>query len=514
MAENDIRLDVKAARTPGKPALIMGDTGEVVSFAQLNAGANAFARMLAGHGLTKGDRYSLLIENRPELLEAVWAGERSGLYYTALPTHLSAGEIAYIIQDSGAKLFVTTSRSEALLTELRALLPDDLPCYSVEIQPAGYRPLSEGLAEHADTPMLPEATGRDLLYSSGTTGKPKGVLMPQIEAPYGSPKPFHTIFGKRYELDVDTVYLSPAPLYHAAPLRMTIAVIGLGGTAVVMSKFDPEKALALIERYQITHSQWVPTMFIRMLDLPNEMRARYDVSSMRCAIHAAAPCPVHVKRAMIDWWGPVIEEYYASTEGAGVCVVNSEEWLAHPGTVGRAVRGALHITDDNADDLPVGEVGDVYFETEAKFEYLNDPGKTASITNKHGWITLGDVGYMDGDGYLYLTDRKSFMIISGGVNIYPQETENVLLTHPNVADVAVIGVPNSEMGEEVKAVVVLRDAAVASAEDLIAFCRQSLSPVKCPRSVDFIDALPRSDTGKLLKAKLKDAYWKDHAARI
>jgi long-chain acyl-CoA synthetase len=354
-----------------------------------------------------------------------------------------------------------------------------------------------------------------MLYSSGTTGRPKGVLgvLPRTEitTKNGVGVLSELLFG----VNQDTMYLSPAPLYHAAPLRFNLAVGFLGGTTVIMEHFDAEEFLRLVERYNITHSQLVPTMFVRMLKLPEDVRKRYDVSSLKTAIHAAAPCPVPVKRQMIEWWGPVIHEYYAGTEGNGFVYCNSDMWLAHPGTVGTAIQGKVHICDEDGNVLPTGESGTVFFESQTQFEYHNDPEKTKASRDPkgRGWSTLGDVGYLDEDGFLYLTDRKAFMIISGGVNIYPQESENVLINHPRVVDVAVFGVPNDEFGEEVKAVV-QPDAMPANDEEakalereLIAYCRSHLADLKCPRSVDFRPELPRHPTGKLYKRLLKDEYW-------
>jgi acyl-CoA synthetase (AMP-forming)/AMP-acid ligase II len=354
-----------------------------------------------------------------------------------------------------------------------------------------------------------------MLYSSGTTGRPKGVKVPLPEQPLGTPSGvtllLQMVFGGREGM----VYLSPAPLYHAAPLRFGMAVHRLGGTLVVMEHFDAEQYLALVERHRVTHTQLVPTMFVRMLKLPPEVRARHDLSSLEVAIHAAAPCPIPVKQQMIEWWGPVIHEYYAGTEGNGFVYCNSEQWLAHPGTVGAPLGCTIHILGDDGVERPAGESGTVYFAGGAEFEYHNDPEKTADSRNEQGWSTLGDVGYLDGDGFLHLTDRKAYMIITGGVNVYPQEAENVLVTHPAVADVAVFGVPNDEFGEEVKAVVqpavmpANDEEAAALARELIAFCRDQLADVKCPRSVDFRAELPRHPTGKLYKRLLKDEYWSE-----
>jgi long-chain acyl-CoA synthetase len=316
------------------------------------------------------------------------------------------------------------------------------------------------------------------------------------------------------------VYLSPAPIYHAAPLGFSIATTALGGTVVMMRHFDPLEALAAIERHRITHSQWVPTMFSRMLKLPEEDRNRFDLSSHKVAIHAAAPCPRPVKEAMFEWWGPIIHEYYGGSELNGLTYVGPQDWLAHPGTVGRAVLGVLHICDDDGNELPPGHPGLVYFEQEKRpFHYHKDEQQTRSSQHPDhpNWTALGDVGYVDEEGFLYLTDRATFMIISGGVNIYPREIEDVLVMHPAVDDVAVIGVPNPDMGEEVKAIVQLvpgREGTPELADELIAFARERLTHYKCPKSVDFDPQLPRLPTGKLYKRVLRDRYWEDRADRL
>jgi acyl-CoA synthetase (AMP-forming)/AMP-acid ligase II len=356
-----------------------------------------------------------------------------------------------------------------------------------------------------------------MLYSSGTTGRPKGVKHPLPNGPIGTPPPLVAGINAMYGVTKDSIYLSPAPLYHSAPLGFTMAMLRVGGSVIVMEHFDAERALALIEQHRVTHSQWVPTMFVRMLKLPEAVRARHDVSSLRYAIHAAAPCPVPVKEQMIGWWGPILYEYYAGTEGNGFCAIDSTQWLAHRGSVGRPLNAKVHILDDDMKELPTGEVGTIYFESSVKYEYHNDPAKTQDAKSPQGWTTLGDVGYLDEEGWLFLTDRKAFMIISGGVNIYPQETENCLITHPRVADVAVIGVPNEEFGEEVKAVVQpdrMADAGPALEHELIDWCKQRISAIKCPRSVDFLEELPRHPTGKLYKRLLKDRYWGKRESRI
>jgi fatty-acyl-CoA synthase len=352
-----------------------------------------------------------------------------------------------------------------------------------------------------------------MLYSSGTTGRPKGVRPPlpdrQVDEPGDG---MVAVFGDRIGLGPDTVFLSPAPLYHAAPLRLCATVQALCGTVVVLERFDAEGALAAIERYRVTHGQWVPTMFVRMLKLPAEVRDRHDLSSLRIAVHAAAPCPAEVKQRMLDWWGPILHEYYSSTEVAGMTWIGPEEWRSHPGSVGRPILGVVHICDDDGRELPTGVVGTVYFERDARpFEYHNDPVKTRGAEHPAhpNWTTVGDIGRLDQDGFLYLTDRRAFMIISGGVNIYPQEVEDVLALHPAVADVAVIGVPDPEMGERVLAVVTPAAGATPGSElerELISYVRDRIASYKAPRSVDFVDELPRTPTGKLVKTLLRDRY--------
>jgi acyl-CoA synthetase (AMP-forming)/AMP-acid ligase II len=356
-----------------------------------------------------------------------------------------------------------------------------------------------------------------MLYSSGTTGKPKGVSR-EINL---SPLPYDSadddlgltrVVQGLYSADEESIYLSPAPLYHSAPMGFNTGFLALGATSIILEKFDPEAALEAIEKYKVTHSQWVPTMFIRFLKSDPEIMDKYDLSTHKIAIHAAAPCPVEVKEKMIDWWGPIIHEYYAGTEFNGFVACNSEQWLAHKGTVGQSLLGPVHILDDDQNEVPTGEEGTIYFEgpTSTGFSYHNDEEKTKGATSKQGYTTLGDVGYLDEEGYLYLTDRKAFMIISGGVNIYPKETEDTLIMHPKVADVAVFGVPNEEMGEEVKAVVQPKDMSLAGddlEQELMAYCRENISHVKCPKSIDFREELPRHPTGKLYKRLLKDEYW-------
>lgn len=504
-----------AVTQPDKPAVIMAETGETLSYAELDARSNRVAQLFRSRGLKRGDVVALFLENHLRYLELAWGAQRSGLFFVCISCKLTAPEVDYILRDSGARLLVTQASLDKVAS---ALETPGISRLMLDGAAHGFEDAEAVLALMPPEPIEDESAGVDMLYSSGTTGRPKGVKValpdpPQIDTPNALVMLAHHLYG----VGPDTVYLCPAPLYHAAPLRWTMTVQRFGGTAVVMAHFDPEAALQAIERHHVTHAQFVPTHFVRMLKLPEEVRARYDTSSLKVAFHAAAPCPVPVKQAMFAWWGPIIHEYYAGSEGNGMTAIGPDDWLAHPGSVGRAVHGIVHICDEDGNDLPPRETGLVYFESPTAFEYHNDPEKTASARNRHGWSTLGDVGWMDEEGFLYLTDRQSFMIISGGVNIYPQEIENHLVTHPAVADVAVVGGPHDEMGEEVIAVVQLVEGRTGSPElatELTAFCRQSLSGIKTPRRIDFVDELPRHPTGKLYKRLLRDRYWGKEETRI
>ncbi|HEY0105952.1 MAG TPA: acyl-CoA synthetase [Rhizomicrobium sp.] len=505
-------------KTPDKAAVVMAGTGETVTFRALEERSNQGAQLFRALGLKTGDGICIFMENNARYHEICWAAQRSGLYFTAISSRLTAGEVEYIVKDANAKAFVASHGLAQVAGDVAPLIPGvtllmvggTIPAFASYEDAAGKMPARR---------IADETSGAAMLYSSGTTGRPKGVRQPLSGMPIETPAPLAGLLGLLYGIDENSIYLSPAPLYHAAPLHYSMAAQRLGATVVVMEHFEAEAALAAIETYRATASQWVPTMFIRMLKMPDSQRLKYDVSSMKSAIHAAAPIPIEVKRKMIDWWGPVLHEYYAGTEGNGMCYVGSADWLAHPGTVGKALLAPVHICDEAGNELPPGEEGTIYFASAAQFAYHNDPKKTAESRHpRHpDWSTLGDVGKLDDEGYLYLTDRKAFMIISGGVNIYPQEAENLLITHPKVADVAVIGVPNEDFGEEVKAVVQpldWKDAGPALADELIAYCRARLSPIKCPRSVDFDPELPRHPTGKLYKRLIRDRYWGKRESRI
>lgn len=496
--------------TPDKPAYIMAGSGETVTYAELERRANQGAHLLRSLGLKRGDGVAVLMDNSVRYLEVMWAAERTGVYTTCISSKLTAGEAEYIIRDGDCRVLIASHGVAAVAEQLKATL-SGVALFMCDGIVDGYCSYEAARDEQPATLIAEPQPGGVMLYSSGTTGVPKGVRHPLPTELFGENVSALVGLGRAlYGFAPEMVYLSPAPLYHAAPLRWSMAVQQLGGTVVVMEHFDPEAALAAVERYRVTHAQWVPTHFVRMLKLPEEVRQHYDMSSLQNVWHAAAPCPVPVKEAMIEWWGPIIGEYYAGTEGNGFCAISSAEWLTHKGSVGRNLTAVTRICGEDGEELPPRTEGIVYFSGGGAFAYHNDPDKTASAANRHGWTTLGDIGWLDEDGYLYLTDRKSFMIISGGVNIYPAELENLLVTHPEVNDVAVIGAPHEEMGEEVVAIVQPRDLSRAGpelADDLMAFARAHLSHVKCPRRIDFRAELPRHDTGKLYKRQLRDEYW-------
>jgi len=505
---------------PLQPAFIMANSGEAVSYADLEARCNRLARLFRKRGLQRLDHYAIFMENNNRYLEACGAGERSGLYFTCINSYLTAAELAYIIDNSQSRLLITSVAKLEVAREALTQCPGIELCIVVdgESESDHIVALADATAGLPSTPIADEAVGTAMLYSSGTTGRPKGILRPLPEQPPLQQLPLFDFLQNLWHYREGMIYLSPAPLYHSAPQAAVNLTIRMGGTAIIMENFDPERYLQLVQQWRVTHSQLVPTMFSRMLKLPEEVRGHYDLSSLEIAVHAAAPCPAKVKDEMIQWWGPIIHEYYGATEGLGFTACDSAQWLAHRCTVGKVLLGDLHILDEQMQECPVGTAGTVWFKTATPFEYFNDPNKTRESRSPDGSMsTVGDVGYVDGDGYLYLTDRATFMIISGGVNIYPQECENLLITHPKVADAAVFGVPNADLGEEVKAVVQPMPGILpgeALAEELLAFCGQQLSRQKVPRSIDFEKQLPRLPTGKLYKRLLRDRYWGDRTTRI
>jgi fatty-acyl-CoA synthase len=489
----------------------MTGDGAVLTYRELEARSDALAGQLAAAGIRAGDHVAILMENRAEFMIAAWAAQRAGLYFTPVNWHLTSDEVSYIVQDCGARAILSSEARRAVLEPVAAACPDVVIWVCERDGPSGFAP------EHAlaPEPVAYEALeGSSMIYSSGTSGRPKGIKRVISGAPFGALGAGDQMLRGLYAWDADTVFLNPSPLYHAGPLNFAMSTHRCGGTVVLMRDFDAVEALEAIGRHRVNKAWLVPTMMIRMLKVPD--RARFDTSSMTHAVHTAAPCPQETKRAMIEWWGPVLYEFYAATEGNGLTAITPQEWLAHPGSVGRSPD--VRILGEDGEVLPQGEVGVIYFASNwTVFEYHNDPAKTAEAHDSHGWTTIGDMGYLDADGYLYLTDRKTHMIIAGGVNIYPQEAENVLAVHPAVEDVAVIGVPHPEYGEEVKAVVQLgagQTASDALAGELIAYCQSQLARYKCPRTVDFVETLPRMPNGKLLKRDLRARYWQDATVRI
>ena len=487
----------------------MAGSGETMTYRELDEAANRFARLLRERGLQDGDAFAVLLENRIEYFTLIWGSQRAGTMLVPISTRLTAPEIAYMLQDSEAKFLVTSPLFGEVTQEIRALMPG---LSVLVIGQDGQEGFAEALAAHDPGPIEDMRAGSVMLYSSGTTGRPKGIrpappedVDPQAIVPLMG----LATMGASMPADGSMVYLSPAPLYHAAPIGWCSVAHRLGATVVVMEKFEPEATLAAIERHGVTDSQWVPTHFVRFLKLDPEVRERYDLSSHQRALHAAAPCPVPIKRAMIEWWGPIINEYYAGSEGIGMTLVKAEQWLTHPGSVGPAIYGKLHICGPDGEELGPGEDGLVYFENDLLPTYHNDPDKTREAMHPSGWMTLGDIGHVDGDGFLHLTDRKSHMIISGGVNIYPQEIENLLVTHDKVMDAAVIGAPDPDLGERVVAVVQpvdMTDAGERLEAELRAFLAPDLSRIKMPKQFDFRPDLPREANGKLYKRELRDEY--------
>jgi long-chain acyl-CoA synthetase len=510
----------QVTQRPLQPAFIMASTGEAVTYRELEARSNRLAHLFRKQGLNRLDHYSIFMENNSRYIETCGAGERSGLYFTCVNSYLTPAELAYILTNSESRILITSKAKLDVAREAIKVCPKVELCIVADGEGESDRivGLETATAGLPATPIADEYLGTAMLYSSGTTGRPKGILRPLPEQPPAQNLTIFEFLVNVWHYREGMVYLSPAPLYHSAPQAAVHLTIRMGGTAIIMESFDPERYLELIEKWGITHTQLVPTMFSRMLKLPEEVRNRYDLSSLEIGIHAAAPCPAAVKDDMIKWWGPIIHEYYGATEGLGFTACDSEEWLAHRGTVGRVLLGDLHILDENMRPCPKGTPGTVWFKTATPFEYFNDPNKTKEARSADGSMsTVGDVGYVDADNFLYLTDRATFMIISGGVNIYPQECENLLITHPKIADAAVFGVPNPDLGEEVKAVVQPMPGVSPCdelAEELIAFCSQSLSRQKVPRSIDFEAELPRLPTGKLYKRLLRDRYWGNKTSRI
>lgn len=496
-----------AENAPDRPAIVIADSAKQISYRQLADRANQIAQLFRAHGLGPGAHVAIMVDNAAAYVESVWAAHISGIILTPVNNRLTTREVTYLINDSGAQAVIASARFadvvEALTPEiehvsLRFLVGGTLPGWSSFEQARDAQP---------STPIEDGCQGGFMYYSSGTTGRPKGIALPFVRTPLEVDENIVRFLPTLAGLGEGEVVLVPGPLFHSAASNWLLALMHAGATMVLMQRFDPEAVLRLIERYRVTFVQFVPTHMIRLLRLPEDVRRSYDVSSLKAIVHAAAPCPAEVKRAMIDWVGPILSEYYAATEGVGVTWINSVDWLRHPGSVGRSLMGRIHILNDDDKALPPGEVGTIYFEGSRRFEYHNDADKTKDSYNSRGFATVGDLGYLDEDGFLYLTDRRANMIISGGVNIYPQEAENEIITMPGVADVAVLGIPHPDMGEQPVAIVQpieWADANDTFAAAVITHCRSRLAGYKCPRLVEFRKELPRTEVGKLLKHVLRD----------
>ena len=497
-----MHLSEIAAPAPDKPAVVTADGGRVLTYGELDRRSRQVSRLLASLGVQTGDHVALLLTNEPEYFEVAWGAQRRGTYWTPVNWHLTADEARYIVRDCGARVLFASPETAAVA----ALVAAEDPGLAVFV--TGSSPLGSyeaAIAAQSTEPIDNEVDGAVAFYSSGTTGRPKGIKPKHEFPPFGSPATLPMLMSAVFGFGPDSMYLCPAPLYHAAPNNFSLGTHRLGGTVVLMDRFDPAGCLRAIEAHRVSHVQFVPTHFVRMLRLPDAQRLAFDVSSLRTVVHAAAPCPADVKRQMIEWLGPCLVEYYAGSEANGITIIDSTDWLAHPGSVGRSLGTAVHIVGDDGAERPAGEDGLIYFESQP-FEYLGDPAKTASALDDRGWSTLGDIGHVDAEGYLYLSDRRTDLIISGGVNIYPAEIEEALISHPAVDDVAVIGVPDPEMGQQVLAIVQLTEQEAASADlaaELIEHCRARLASFKCPRSVEFVVELPRLPTGKLLRRQLR-----------
>jgi long-chain acyl-CoA synthetase len=497
-----------ASREPGRVALRF-QSGEQLSYADLEALANRLASLFEASGLAHGDHVAVILGNDPHMLAGAWAAYRSGVYLTPIANTFSAAEIAYVVANSKAKLVIADAHYRETVSDLPTVSTESRRWLALGGDIPGWERLEGALEALPPTPREHEIPGALMLYSSGTTGAPKGIWRPLLtpEKIGDGPPPFARDLIEIFGIHSATRYLSPAPLYHAAPLRCTLAVSAAGGTSFIMRKFDAATALDLLRDEAITLSQWVPTMLQRMLALPEATRAAFLAPAHKIAIHAAAPCPPSVKRAMIAWWGPILREYYSGSESVGLATIDSHEWLAKPGSVGKVAKGVPHILDEAGRELPPGKVGAIYFSGVSKFAYFGEPEKTAARTSPDGYQTLGDVGYLDEDGYLFLADRLDDMIISGGVNLYPREIEIALEEAPGVAECAVIGVADEQFGERPIAFVVRAEGHAgddsAFLAGLEAYCRARLGKTKQLKAFHLVASLPRTPTGKLLRRALR-----------
>ncbi len=506
-----------ARARPEAPAVTMWPSGDSITFGELYARSTQLGNLFRASGLAGGDHIAIYSYNHIGYYVVTWAALSAGLYVTPVNAHSTRAEAAYLISNCGAEALIVSDSTLATAEELVADTPGVRLRLTLDASSGSYASIDVLTQDPPSEPTAPERRGHYMFYSSGTTGRPKGIKPPLPDSAAADGDPISAGAQYQFGLGETSVYLSPAPLHHAAPLRTSVVATELGAHVICLERFDPEQALVAIERFRVTASQWVPTMFIRMLKLDPEVRSSYDLSSMTHAVHAAAPCPIWVKEQMIDWWGPIILEYYAGSENIGSTSITSEEWLAHKGSVGRPYGCVIHVCDESGTELAIGADGLIYFDYPATvFEYHGDPEKTAGVRHTtESWRTLGDIGHLDDDGYLYLSDRATFMIISGGANVYPQEIEHVIVEHPGVLDVAVFGIPHPDLGEVPLAVVQPADASVVSdaatadvlAGALRALCVERLARYKVPTRFEFRDTLPRGEDGKLRKKPLRDEYW-------
>jgi long-chain acyl-CoA synthetase len=495
-----------------KVAVLSPSLGRSITHAELNDRSYFLAHAIRRRGLDVKSHVAILMENVPEYFVAAWAAHRAGLYYTPVNWHLTPHETHHILKDSDAQALVATASSLRRIGDVATSLEGPGFLVTTGNHSEKSEDLEEIIAKEAETDQdfeFEELVGSPMFYSSGTSGQPKGIKHPIPLEPFRTPSSSDQGVSSRAGFDADTVYLCPAPLYHASPLSYSMAVQRTGGTVILMEKFDPEEMLRLIEQYRVTHMHVVPTMFVRLLKLPEDVRRSADLRSLQAVSHSSAPCPVAVKEQMLEWFGPIIGESYSGSEGVGRCAIGPQEWLLHKGSVGKSQTGPIHILDDEGVPVNEGEIGVVWFEDAANFEYHHDPRKSTAAFNDHGWSTLGDMGYLDDEGYLFLSDRRTNLIISGGVNIYPQEVESVLALHPDVLDIAVIGIPDDDLGQRVVAIVTAADPNSVGpelAQSIIEFCRTRLAHYKCPREAIFDSDLPRLPTGKLAKRILHERY--------
>jgi acyl-CoA synthetase (AMP-forming)/AMP-acid ligase II len=508
---------VHAAADPGRAAAVEHPSGRRLTYRDLEDRSARLAGLWRERGIGPGDHVAVLLDNQATYFEVAWAARRAGLYLTPVNCHLGAEEAGYVVTDCGARAIVGTARLDGLLRSLGPAVEAVPTRLVVDGEVAGWEPYGAAVAGAEPIAAADEVEGAWMFYSSGTTGRPKGIKPPLPGTPYGTGGAFDALVTGLFGFREGITYLSPAPLYHAAPLGWSMAAQRLGGTVVVLERFDAAEALRALDQHRVTHAQFVPTHFVRMLKLDPAVRASVDLSSLERVVHAAAPCPPDVKDAILDWFGPIVWEYYSGSEGAGFCAIGPDEWRRHRGSVGRSLLGAVHVVGADGEDLGPGETGQLWFEGGARFEYHGDAARTAEAIDHRGWATIGDIGHVDEEGYVYLTDRVAHTVISGGVNIYPREIEDVLVGHPKVLDVAVIGVPDDEMGERLLAVIepVAGSAPTAAlADELRQHCRARLAGFKVPRQVAFVPELPRLPTGKVRKSALRARFgtWSGEAS--